>query len=214
MALRALVAPLPAKGLRRVGSSYGGWYVPAGMLRAGTVCYSLGVGEDTTFDELLARDFGCDIFAFDPTPRAVEHGKRVEAALPRFHFYPAGIWSSDVRMKFYAPADPAHVSHSILNLQQTADFFEAECWSMKTAMSKLGHSSIDLLKVDIEGAEYEVLGSVMESELRPSVICVELHVTSTFRAVTAFVRRLKKCGYRPLKVDGWNVTFAYSGRDG
>jgi FkbM family methyltransferase len=177
------------------------------------VCYSLGVGEDTTFDEVLIKGFGCSVFAFDPTPRAVDHGRRVESRLADFSFYPVGIWSSDRRMRFYEPADHSHVSHSILNLQRTTDYFEAECWSMSTAMSKLGHSSVDVLKVDIEGAEYEVLGAILESEIRPAAICVEFHVTSSFRAMIRFIRQLRKRGYRPLKVDGWNVTFAYLGRD-
>ena len=33
---------------------------------------------------------------------------------------------------------------------------------------------IDILKLDIEGSEYAVLGNIVESGLLPNVLCVEL----------------------------------------
>jgi hypothetical protein len=39
--------------------------------------------------------------------------------VPKFHFCAVGVWDEDAMMKFYVPANPAHVSHSVLNLQKT-----------------------------------------------------------------------------------------------
>ncbi len=40
-------------------------------------------------------------------------------------------------------------------------------------MKELGHHRIDLLKIDIEGAEYRVIESIIEDRLDIGVICVE-----------------------------------------
>ena len=34
-------------------------------------------------------------------------------------------------------------------------------------MAKLGHSSLDILKIDIEGAEYDVIEDMLSSGIRP-----------------------------------------------
>ena len=42
-------------------------------------------------------------------------------------------------------------------------------------MAKNGHDSIDLLKIDIEGFEYEVLESCLAQRIPIKQICVEFH---------------------------------------
>jgi hypothetical protein len=39
----------------------------------------------------------------------------------------------------------------------------------------LGHAKIDVLKLDIEGFEYEVLPDVLHSGIHPKVLAVEFH---------------------------------------
>ncbi len=42
-------------------------------------------------------------------------------------------------------------------------------------MGKLGHEQIDILKIDVEGAEYEVLDGLGEVERLPTQVLVEFH---------------------------------------
>jgi hypothetical protein len=42
-------------------------------------------------------------------------------------------------------------------------------------MEKLGHSFIDVLKMDIEGGEYSVVGDIMTSNLEIGQILIEFH---------------------------------------
>jgi len=46
---------------------------------------------------------------------------------------------------------------------------------LNTAMQRLGHSRIDVLKMDIEGAEYEVLEDVVRDRIPVNQILVEFH---------------------------------------
>jgi FkbM family methyltransferase len=160
-------------GLVRIGSRTGGWVVPEQRLGVGSICYCAGVGEDITFDLGLIERFGCEVWAFDPTPRAVAHVATQASGLHRYHFQPVGLWDRDETCRFYAPSDPAHVSHSVVNLQRTEQYFEAPCRRLSRMMAENGHDRLDLLKLDIEGAEYRVVQSLIEDDLDVRVLCVE-----------------------------------------
>ncbi len=208
--------------LKRLGSYYGGWTIPVNLLHENSICYCVGAGEDITFDIELIRNFGCNVYCIDPTPRAIEHitalknslttGERIvttpanipynitEAILKKFTFLPVGLWSENKIMKFYSPKNPQHVSHSIINLQQTDDFFEAPCKRLSSLMKELGHSTIDLLKLDIEGAEGVILKNIIEDKLNISCICVEFDEAkhgslSVKQRVEQQIKTLEQYGY-------------------
>ena len=120
----------------RLGSEYGAVHVPVQLLTDKSIVYSAGVGEDVTFDLGLIETVGCEVWAFDPTPRSIEFARSIRE--PRFHFLPLGVWSEDSVQRFHTPADSTQVSHSIANLQQTREYFDAECRSVRSLMTELG----------------------------------------------------------------------------
>ncbi len=195
----------PRADLIRLGDAYGGWWVPRDLLDAGSVCYLAGVGEDVTFDLALIAEVGCEVWAMDPTPRAVAHVESVDE--PRFHFIPEGLWSEDSELRFYEPLNPAHVSHSVVNAQGTTKFFSARCRSLRSFMAELGHDRVDLLKMDIEGSEVAVIDDMLTNGPLPRVLLVELDAPEAPWKTLARVRRLRAAGYTVVKVEGLNVTF-------
>jgi FkbM family methyltransferase len=197
----------PALGLERIGTKYGGWVVPTSRIDRSWICYDGGVGEDASFATGLIERFGCEVFAFDPTPRAIAFVAENLAGEPRFHFLPVGLWSEDTRLRFWAPRDPTHVSHSALNLQRTDEYFEAETRRVASLMRELGHETIDLFKVDIEGAEHKVIGAMLEDGIRPQVLCTEIDRPVGPWTFWSTMRRISGAGYRLVAVDGWNFTF-------
>jgi len=205
--VRGQVRPRPELGLEKIGTAYGGWIVPTRLIDASWRCYSGGVGEDVSFDLGLIERFGCSVFAFDPTPRAIAFAEPIAAGEPKFRFMPIGLWSGDASLRFYSPRNPEHVSHSIMNLQGTSEWFEAQTRSVASLMTELGHTTIDLLKIDIEGAEHVVLASVLEGGIRPRVICFEVDQPVGTARFVRTIRRVRDAGYDLVAVDGWNFTF-------
>jgi FkbM family methyltransferase len=207
---RRAARPAARTDLASIGSDYGGWTIPEGLVEPGWVCYSGGVGDDITFDLGFIERFGCTVHAFDPTPSAIEHARKAGAGEEWFVFHPWGLWSEDTTIRFYAP-DYGDSNFSAANIHGTEDFFEAPCRSLTSIMGELGHDRIDLLKLDIEGAEYDVLRSVLERDVEPAVLCVEYHKTDGIRAMVESVRELRERGYRAVHVDGYDVTFVAAG---
>ena len=72
-----------------------------------------------------------------------------------------------------------------------------------TIMKKLGHASVDLLKMDIEGAEYDVLTDMLTQRIPVKQLLVEFHhrwpevgIEKTRHAI----RSLNEAGYRIFNV--------------
>lgn len=152
---------------------YGGWVVPASLLGAESICYCVGCGEDISFDLGLIHQFGCHVFGFDPTPRAIKSVNAQTRNIKNYHFRDIGLWDKQDTLKFFAPQNPEHVSHSALNLQKTNEFFLAKVQRLSEIMKDNSHDKLDLLKLDVEGAEYKVIDSIIEDKIDIKILCVE-----------------------------------------
>ena len=106
-------------------------------------------------------------------------------------------------------ADLDHVSHSIYNLQGTQAYFEAQCLSLSDTMNYLKHDRIDLLKLDIEGAEYGVVESVVNDRLNVGMICIEFDEGNNpldsdyLTRIISCTKILRNAGFIPICVDDW-----------
>jgi FkbM family methyltransferase len=197
-----------------MGSEYGGWVIPTSLVNSDSICYCVGCGEDITFDLALIEHFQCEVYGFDPTPRAINYVQSVIHGIDRYHFSPIGLWDRTGSLTLYAPQNPLHVSHSAINLQNTQQSIEVSVQRLSETIRNNGHSRIDLLKIDIEGAEYCVLDSIIEDGLDIKVICAEYDECHTpinpdYRArIRKSALRLRDAGYQLVSVDGKsNYTF-------
>ena len=197
-----------------VGSEHGGWSIPLPLLKPGSLCYLVGAGEDISCDLELSR-LGHAVYIFDPTPRSIRYVE--EHTDGKIRFFPVGVWSHNEVKRFYTPKDPAHVSHSILNLQKTEAYFDAPCKKIRTLMEENGHAALDLLKLDIEGAEYEVVDSILRDRIPVRVLCVEFdelrnpleghYYGDYLERIRSVAKRLADKGFRLIKADKSNFTF-------
>lgn len=185
------------------GTTYGGAAIWPGALNARSVVYSLGVGEDLSFDLSLIATHGVVVHAFDPTPRSIDWVARQDLP-PRFHFHPWAVADRDGVLELHPPSDPGHVSHrAVPTTGGGGDPVEARCRRVTSIAAELGHGRIDLLKVDIEGFEYNVLDDLLGSGPEVDQIVVEFH--HRFEGIPVArtrttLDRLKRAGYRVFHV--------------
>jgi FkbM family methyltransferase len=227
----------PSQDLLRLGTAYGGRIIPANCgLSSMSVCYSAGAGEDVSFECALVERFHCSVRIIDPTPRAIQHFESLVKAvksgvrfpvnnsrldyysittenLERLRFLPVGLADADAELKFYLPLNPEHVSCSVVNLQKTDRFFTAPCLRLSSIMNRQGDGSIDLLKIDIEGAEYGVIKDMVMSGPLPRLLLVEFDEAHTpldgkaNERIGQHFNLLLRSGMRCVAVEGSNATF-------
>jgi FkbM family methyltransferase len=200
-----------------LGNQYGGWTICPTTINNTSIVYSFGVGEDISFDKAIIDQFGVVVYAFDPTPKSIDwiNGQDLPE---RFHFYDFGIGSSDRLSKFYPPQNPNHVSHSIIkkSRKKPSEPITVQLHRLETIMKMLDHDNVSILKMDIEGAEYEVIDDLYHSSnLDISQILVEFHhflPGITYRKTRNAIKKLNKCGYSLFNISkrGYEYSFIRS----
>ena len=214
-----------------MGTIYGSGTIPRNHFNENSICYCVGAGEDISFDCELVQKYNSNVFIFDPTPRAKMHFeclensiitntkmpinhsdkdfyKTTQKELSKLKFFNYGIWSKTESVQFFAPQKEEYVSHSIVNLQKKHATFEAECYTVKDLMSKLGHKKLDLLKLDIEGAEFEVIDNLVKDNLDIDVLYIEFHEIEDFIDKTIeCVNKLSTIGYHVIDIKKRDILF-------
>ena len=181
-----------------LGTEYGGYAVLPELLAPGALVYSAGIGEDISFDLALIERFGCVVHGFDPTPRSLAW-LATQPLPPGYFVHGYGIAHFDGTASFAAPKNPAHVSHSVLETGNTGERIEFAVKRLASVLAELGHERLELLKLDIEGSEYEVLVDLVKSIPLPRQLMVEYHHGTggvTLEQTERSLDALREAGYR------------------
>ena len=164
---------------------------------------SFGLGEDASFDIEVCDLFNSRVHICDPTPRAIMHfnqicenfgnskseaysktGKQSIDSYPLSNtdhasmiFLPLAIWKATGIIRLYFPTSRESVSMSINfdehNQQSSENFLDVKSIRVKELIELLDIEKIELVKLDIEGAELEVLKDMLESGVFPRQILTE-----------------------------------------
>jgi FkbM family methyltransferase len=210
----ALVPLCHGPELVHLGSEYGGWYVPARGIDPDWVCYCVGAGADISFDLALIDRYGCDVFAFDPSEASRTYVAEAAAHQERLHFEQVGVWPHDSVVRMFGPEDPEHVALSAANLQGTHSWIDVPCRSLPSLMAEYGHQRIDLLKLDLEGAEYQFFDEVDVAALGVQVLGVEFHHNRSAAAAGRSIEGLRTAGLTPVHRKGNSITFVREPQEG
>lgn len=200
----------PRTPLSKFGTDYHGWVLPARALRAGGVCYSIGVGEDTSLEEDLLRKTDCHVWSFDPTPRAIAHVATRTFDAARFLFVPVAVWDAPGHIDLFEHPDPGCDTYSPVNLWRTQTCLRAACTTVAALMQQFGHASLLLLKINIGGGEWRVLENVLAAAPHVEILCVEFCQPASFWRIAAMVARLRRAGYAYCCHERWKFTFMRS----
>ncbi len=178
-----------------IGSGNSAWVICPDGLTPQSVVYSLGVGNEVSFDLALIERFGVEVLAFDPTPESIAWVKA--QSLPKqFHLLECGIANFDGVAKFHHLGG---VQWSIYNTPASVDPHCCEVYRLHTIMKSLGHKRIDLLKINIEGGEYAVIDDLIASQINVGQLVVEFHhrfTGHTLAETESAVNILNEYGYK------------------
>lgn len=171
------------------GSTYASWVICPDEIDNNSIIYSFGIGEDISFDLSIINKYGANIYAYDPTPRSLEW-LRGQILPEQFKFFAYGLAHFNDTAKFYLPAIMNNVSHSLIKNENSAmDTIEVAVKTLSSFMNQNHHKRIDILKMDIEGAEYDVIDNILKEKLNIKQILVEFH----HRFGEIGIEKTKKC---------------------
>lgn len=157
-----------------LGDPGGRWSIVPDGLGPNTVVYALGVGTDISFERDLIARYGVTVHAFDPTPISLQWA--ADQPLPKgFTLHPYGVADFDGVARFAAPRKLKFASFSLVRAEGVGPSVEAPVRRLRTLVDQLGLPLPDVLKMDIEGAEYTVLPDLLSAGFRPTQILVEFH---------------------------------------
>ncbi len=196
--------------IKHYGSNYGGHFVYEKPLKEcdRPIVYSFGTGEDLSFSQTILKRTNAEIFAYDPNPASVEFVKSLPIYRdPRFHFTEAGVSERDEDALFFKPIEDEDYSGSIYNYSPDLEDegIPVKLYSLKTLFEMNGHRHVHLLKMDIEGAEFGVINSLKDLDVRIDQICMESHEVffGDFDSKIAdMFRVLHELGYVTIYSDG------------
>lgn len=158
------------------GSDACGWNIIRGSLNRTSVVVDIGLGEDISFSQSLIDKYGLVVHGFDPTPRSINYVKSLKQ--DNFILYECGIGIKSGITKFFLPKNKNHVSGSIIQEQHLGlEEVQVELVTIGDVYKILNCKRIDLLKLDIEGAEYDLIASQQFKEFSKHIgmVCIEFH---------------------------------------
>lgn len=183
-------------GIERIGND-SGWWVITSRLTADAKVLSGGAGNDISFEIELARNRGCRVAIFDPSPTAARTFDLVGRNDPRLMCFPIGLDALNNRVSFGGPRHQEEGSFRLPGngVQGVVQF---ECVSPQEALVRAGFQKIELVKIDIEGFEYGFLDAMLDANILPPQLAVEFHhflPQIPFTRTLRLIRRLYRAGY-------------------
>jgi FkbM family methyltransferase len=192
---------------------YGAWTLCSEILNRDSHVFSVGIGSDVSFDAAVIKRHGARVSCFDPTitreafERIIKRNKLSAAQRSLATFYPFGLSESDDVLAFYH-----HNSSKIASLVSTTGlpgylkqpWLRAPVLRVQTLQFIANVSRIDVLKMDVEGAEWMMFrrrNKSLRAWLRcspPRQIAIEFH-DRMFRLGKVqreqVVKLLDQCGF-------------------
>ncbi len=193
-----------------LGSTYGAWMAPRSAIELGWTCYCVGAGADISFDLELLRRFNARIRCVDPVPEYVAGARASAWGEPGFSVHHAAIASRNGPLRMQLTHHPGSRSLSSAQLYDTDDFIEVPGRTLESLMAEFGDDRIDLLKLDIEGAEYEILPTLALPALGVKVFALQLHHNRSVASARGLLAELTASGYELVaKLEPVRLTFVH-----
>ena len=180
--------------LVRLGTSYGGWFIPKEVAEASpnSALVSAGLGHDTSFDLEMVKN-GWYHIGLDPLLECCELAKSELGHSANSDILNFGLasWSGD--QIFFAPKVSGHDSYSTINVQQVSNpvsvsFPVISLEDLFERYKRLGQADYKILKMDIEGAELEILETSMDYVNRFDFLAVEMDFLSLIPFLSTYTR--------------------------
>ena len=194
----------------RVGQDQADWVIADRLVSRDSIVYSVGIGEDISFDLELIERYGCRVYGWDPTPLAVNFMARQATPPPGFTLLPYGLGTEDCVKEF---AGGTEGDHSFSSHSRNPSKISLQVLDLGSMMKLLNHDRVDLLKIDIEGDEYDVIRKIVQNKVIIPQLLIEFHHrwmdAIPVQMTREHVNMLKDAGYLIFDVSASGGEFSF-----
>lgn len=191
-------------------------YIYLDVFDESSIIIDVGCADDADFSVYTIEKYGLRAFGVDPTLKHAESLRMLEEKTNgRFKHLQLAVSSVEGPVVFNESSE--NVSGSLCSdhfnvLNDTCRSYEVEAVTLEGLIQKVGAEKVDLLKLDIEGAEYDLLSKITEDDLSPfRQIFIEFHhhALESFskRDTKAIVKSICEKGFDSFTLDDHNYLF-------
>lgn len=207
----------------RKGSAYGGWYVPSlvNSSASGKVLISAGLGKDITFDVAM-MELGFKVVGIDPIKESIAYVNKIVSNNANYTLIEACLAKDNLGLFMYAPSNEGHISWSVISGRDfSGKFYPSITLDDIEENATVGQSQLKILKMDIEGAELDVLDQISRKNDVYAVCLAELDYISKQpyknfpKRLLAIIRTRKvlkslhRQGYVIIATEGYNFSWLH-----
>lgn len=210
------------RGYERLGTRYGGWWLDTRRVGPQPLLIDCGLGEDISFPAAFLRRFaGARVIGIDPNPRSLAYCWA--NCPPGMEILANAFWiTAGERIVFHLPRGQDELPKGADGVSGSIDAsheyveggerIETESVDLDTLLARAGRTECDVLKLDVEGAEYALLDALVASgRIRAAVqVLIEFHhgVTKhTAEDTRRVVDALAASGFRLMHTESRNYIF-------
>ena len=212
----------------RLGSQYGGWWIPNKHLDPDSpriTCISAGIGTDFSFDRAM-MELGHSLVGIDPIKQYCQSYIESLGRYERVFVINKALSDSKNSVIISPPKEPSSASWSIKKAQYKEDsdlVVTTQCLQevIRETREKIPLTEVVILKMDIEGAEKQIIKEIIDSKIKIEWVCIEFDFVALislrkpfekFRAVIVAISevgKLKNLGYKYVLRENSNLYFSF-----
>ncbi|MCK9380426.1 MAG: FkbM family methyltransferase [Sulfuritalea sp.] len=210
------------RGYQRLGTRYGGWWVDTRLVGPQPLLIDCGLGEDISFPAAFLQRFaGAHVIGVDPNPRSLAYCRA--HCPPGMEILANAFWTSaGENLTFYLPRAQEQLPKGADGVSGSLDAsheyveggerIETRTVDLDALLARAGRKECDILKLDIEGAEYALLEALVASGRIHAArqVLVEFHhgvTRHTLDDTRRIVAALTAAGFRLAHSENRNYIF-------
>lgn len=154
------------------------------------------------------------ILAFEPNLKNVEFFKK-NMKIPKINLHNNAVSNIDSTIKFYCTQPSVHsTTKEHISKFYEHKTYEVNCLDINTIIKNFNLNKIDYLKVDCEGAEFDIFDSITYDYLNNNIkkIAIEYHDSFESDNVQNLIKKLNYCNFKVIekKTGGHNIGMIYA----
>jgi len=159
---------------------------------------------------ILSKGAG-KVYCFEPNLKAIDHLKNTLKEDINTQIVEKAVYKEKATLQFHVDDSNSLIS-SLIPEPGKSPSYDVDAITLEDAINLTGHQNIDLVKIDIEGAEFEIIENLQQEIAdRIDSFLIEFHdfyFDNGMHKVDALEQKIKDLGFTTYRLPGYKVIYA------